>query len=377
MASSIFLGKFDMWLRWLRIELNLLRFWKSPFLMMLKNLILFASPPYDKNVNLLREDSPFNVDGLLEPGIRVSRALGARGWRVWAVDDALRENIQPDAVVLVESPRGRDIARLKKWGNVNRYLWLQESPLIRPENWDVSRHGGYKKIFTWCPLLLSMSDRYVKINVSNFNCDKIDELNFNSRPGRGLCIISGNKASLDRRELYSKRLEVVNWYEQNAPEDLSQFGTGWDRYELRAPRLIKGIFRLTPFLPRAMAVRRIVCKGRAISKASVLLSHQFNICFENAHGIPGYLTEKLFDSMLYGCIPVYWGAPEVSTNVPQECYIDYSHFGSPSALHGYLRSLSEAECDAYRSHIFEFIKSRKIFPYTLEYTVGQIVNAID
>ena len=46
--------------------------------------------------------------------------------------------------------------------------------------------------------------------------------------------------------------------------------------------------------------------GAVKDKIEWLRGYKFNICFENS-SYPGYLTEKLFDSYMAGCIPVYWG----------------------------------------------------------------------
>lgn len=38
--------------------------------------------------------------------------------------------------------------------------------------------------------------------------------------------------------------------------------------------------------------------------------YRFVICMENSSK-PGYVTEKIVNGMLAGCIPIYWGAPDV------------------------------------------------------------------
>ena len=38
-----------------------------------------------------------------------------------------------------------------------------------------------------------------------------------------------------------------------------------------------------------------------------LANYRFNLCPENSLG-EGYITEKIFDSIRSGCIPIYWGA---------------------------------------------------------------------
>ena len=42
-------------------------------------------------------------------------------------------------------------------------------------------------------------------------------------------------------------------------------------------------------------------------KFKFLANYRFNLCPENSLG-EGYITEKVFDSIRSGCIPIYWGA---------------------------------------------------------------------
>ena len=42
------------------------------------------------------------------------------------------------------------------------------------------------------------------------------------------------------------------------------------------------------------------------NKIEWLRNYRFHICFENS-SYKGYLTEKLFDAFVAGCIPIYWG----------------------------------------------------------------------
>lgn len=43
------------------------------------------------------------------------------------------------------------------------------------------------------------------------------------------------------------------------------------------------------------------------NKFKFLANYRFNLCPENSLG-EGYITEKVFDSIRSGCIPIYWGA---------------------------------------------------------------------
>lgn len=57
------------------------------------------------------------------------------------------------------------------------------------------------------------------------------------------------------------------------------------------------------------------------SKAKILKTSKFNICFENTV-IPGYVTEKLPDAKLNGCIPLYWGPAEANIDFNKKSFFN-------------------------------------------------------
>ena len=71
--------------------------------------------------------------------------------------------------------------------------------------------------------------------------------------------------------------------------------------------------------PLLVAARR-VWHGPAKSSLDAQ-SVQFALCFENSI-LKGWVTEKIFDCLFTGTIPIYLGAPEICGHVPAECFID-------------------------------------------------------
>ena len=55
--------------------------------------------------------------------------------------------------------------------------------------------------------------------------------------------------------------------------------------------------------------------------------YKFAIVFEN-RAMKGYVTEKLLNALLAGCIPIYWGAPDVSSFINPDCFLNVSDFAS-------------------------------------------------
>lgn len=88
--------------------------------------------------------------------------------------------------------------------------------------------------------------------------------------------------------------------------------------------------------------------GRS-TKLRVLSGYKFNLAYENAIEAD-YVTEKFFDPLEAGCVPVYLGAPNIERYAPGDhCYIHAADFSGPQALAEYLIALSEDE-SAYQAY---------------------------
>lgn len=79
--------------------------------------------------------------------------------------------------------------------------------------------------------------------------------------------------------------------------------------------------------------------GGGASKRRILARYPFCLAFENSIG-PDYVTEKVFDALSAGSIPVYLGAPNIAEFVPKGCYIDVSAYPSARELGAYLNYLA-------------------------------------
>ncbi len=81
-------------------------------------------------------------------------------------------------------------------------------------------------------------------------------------------------------------------------------------------------------------------KGSTENKPEMFAPYQFTIAVENA-SYPWWVTEKYYDPLLVNCIPLYWGAKNVS-----------SVFGSNShiELSGDLNNIMAIIKDVYSNH---------------------------
>lgn len=90
-------------------------------------------------------------------------------------------------------------------------------------------------------------------------------------------------------------------------------------------------------------------EGRA-QKLAVIGCHKFTLAFENSVSVD-YVTEKFFDPLIAGSVPVYLGAPNVAEFAPApHSYIDTADFAGPAELAAYLNHLDRND-DDYQEYL--------------------------
>jgi hypothetical protein len=84
------------------------------------------------------------------------------------------------------------------------------------------------------------------------------------------------------------------------------------------------------------------------SKLDTIARYKFTLAFENSISAD-YVTEKFFDALLAGSVPVYRGAPNIADFAPgADCFIDTSQFSGPRDLAEYLSYLDQHEAQYNR-----------------------------
>ena len=167
------------------------------------------------------------------------------------------------------------------------------------------------------------------------------------------------------REIYVDRIEAIRYF--STCRDFSLYGTGWDgsiwgfgpSYHRAALRVFKGT------IPPDVRRKREVMNG-----------FKFALCFENC-AFPGYVTEKIFDCFLAGCIPIYFGAPNICDIVPNRAFIDYRRFDSYADLDAFLRGMTRREASVYMDASREFLASAAFDRLTVDHFVNDILGVME
>lgn len=284
-----------------------------------------------------------------------------------------------DIVIFFDLPKKDDklYNYLKNKKHKRLYLFMFESPLIRPDNWNIINHQPFCKVFTWSDQLVDQV-KYFKFFLPNKLVLDFDR-NF---PRQKFCtIIAGNKTTVNNKsELYSERNKAIRWFEREHPQDFDLFGFAWDIGEPKS--FLKKIVKFNRFTNKAYSklceinvikylnyfhITYPSYKGRVDSKRSVLTQYKFCICYENINNVDGYITEKIFDCFFSGCIPIYLGASDINNFIWPTTYIDKRKFNTYDELYDYLKTIPDSIYENYLNEISKFLKSDDIKKFGAEY----------
>ncbi len=315
-------------------------------------------------------DTVSNRDQCLSPFVLLKQTLEGRGIALATSD--IHKPDQSALVLYLDMPFALPTGKA-----INKsVLLLFESEVIRPDNWRLDKHQHFAKIFTWHDQWVD-NVKYFKMN---FAVEWPRSINKDLAKKQKFCalIAGGHKHINHALELYSKRVEAIRWFERHHPRDFDLYGMGWNRYRFTGPRIVRALNRIRPLTKflAPLAPKFPSYRGAIEGKKPVLEQYKFAICYENARDIPGYITEKIFDCFLAGCVPIYWGANNIDQHIPRHCFIDKTAFEDYADLYQFLRNMSDAHYVEYLRNIERFLNSEKAAPFSSQHFVDTLIGQI-
>lgn len=237
------------------------------------------------------------------------------------------------------------------------YCYDYEHPQVRGINGNAALLARYRQVYTWNETLID-NRRVHRLEIPN---------DLTQRPNRSFeqrdlfCVMIAKNKEMRRPSdisLYPERLRLVRGFEQCAPDLFSLYGKAWDIPPV-APGIAGRVIKLLQqWRHRRSGTRPFPSwRGTVGSKDGVLHRAKFSLCYENLRGGAGYITEKLFDSLTNGCVPVYAGASDIARQVPPECFIDGDRFADVAELVDYLRQIGPSEYAARQQAMQAFLCS--------------------
>lgn len=249
------------------------------------------------------------------------------------------------ALIAFNDPLVHDVMAYKA---TNRILVIWEPPTIHPTNFNAAVHAKYDTILTWHDYLVD-NKKYRKFNYAlQFEFPQT-VIPFQNK--KLCCMFVGNKQSSHPYELYSQRLQMIEFFERNALQDFDLYGPGW------------------PLHYRTY-------RGYANDKRDFLKHYKFAIVYENIQKMPGYITEKIFDTFSTGCVPVYWGASNIAEHIPSNCFIAREQFASDADVYTFLKNMPAVRYNEYLKNIQTFLQSKKAELFSCKQFIKTLLSTL-
>ena len=302
-------------------------------------------------------DSKMNRDNCCDPYIKLHDCLMSRGHTINTIDISKLQLADLLIVYSLNINLKHILKEIKKNKNVFIcYVQTEPELICRLHRPIILADFPFDIVFTWNELPLKRYSHYKKMNIMNpiIDIQSVPHIPFKDR--KLCCMIIGNKMVYYFNELYSERLAAVSFFaRKNANFDL--FGMGW---ESSNDPLVKKVY-----------------KGTVVSKKEMMQHYKFAICYENNKGEMGYITEKIFDCFAAGCVPVYYGAHNVTDYIPKECFIDFLDFADYEELYSFMMNMEEKEYNEYLKAVKKFLQTDAYKEFTSEAYVRNIMHAIE
>ena len=263
-----------------------------------------------------------NRDGQLLPFQRLREYMASKGVRVHTADYLFKDNSYGEqecdyySLGLLD-----DFERVLRERSARLAAFvIMEPPVVAPS------------LYQALPRLTAVFDRVYVHNTSGdgYSLDGVDTSKLHrlywpiphddvlepywgqcSRMKRVVVINGSHNPPSKPREQYSLRIKAMSELSKIGIVDL--YGMGWNKWWSREAMWL-------PYWQNRRTLMKIY-RGMCESKFEVLQNYEFCLCFENMR-MDGYITEKIFDCLYAGTIPLYLGAPDVLDYIPADVFVD-------------------------------------------------------
>jgi glycosyltransferase involved in cell wall biosynthesis len=317
--------------------------------------------------------SRFNRDNTLIPWFRLKERLAERGVSIDTGDyltDAAGATVNRGGANVYVSYGIHDAYQslVKRDDVLLNAFYLFEVVVVDPVMYratpELARH--FRTIYSWTtrdrlrPFVPDMPD--VKPFRIPMPFDSVIEPHWSRTDRRGIILVNSNKrAALSDGELYTERLRALKHF--SARNEIDLWGRLWEN----------GLGDLEPEFGEA--VRRS-WRGPVDDKYEAMSRYRFAICYENMV-LDGWVTEKLFDCLYAGVVPIYLGAPDIDDAVDPDCYIDARRFANYDEMQRYLDSLTDSDYERYRVAGREYLSSAKFRQFSPDGFADRFIGDIE
>lgn len=348
--------------------------------------------------NVLLTLSPELSDRWMEPFVRWREFGATRGYEIDTWD--LHPWESADVIVFMDLPPYRRVLTeaKAKAPNARFLLWLYESPLSRPHMYDPRNHCDFDAIVTF-DWHLCDEQRYFRYFLPVGTAPPHADPPFSARrplvmintnrvlgpmglfafrqpglgglPGVGLAFRGWSVSpraffTQVKSEMYSRRRKIARLAEKEFPGVLEIFGPGWMGDQAG------WIHKVIP--PRPFGCARA---GYVRNKEELVPQYRFCLAYENMTGDVGYISEKMFDALSAGTVPIYLGDVRITDHVPAACFVDARQFRNDREMLQFARDCDEATWQKLREAGRQFVQSDGIKKFQSDAFANRMTEMLD
>lgn len=236
-----------------------------------------------------------------------------------------------------------------------RVLVVQEPLVVQPANYSPKVQSKYGAIVSLTP---ATGEKYLPWPQANWPEMKLD---FESREVNSIILVNANKSSFLPGSRYGLRRKVMRAF-LRAQIVFDLAGSGWDRKGFPqfkqnligiAYAIINGyVPRISEFSFPTKNNKFLKKHGIVESKYELMAQKEFAVVIENSQT---YISEKLFDALIAGCIPLFCGPALADFGIPQGVAVELPN--RPQAFVEAYAKLTQSEKDLIRQRGQEWLSS--------------------
>lgn len=282
-------------------------------------------------------------DEIAKPFCALKEALEGAGFEVRFIS---ADPIPPCTAVLVFNETCV-LSRIREHPRERCLFFILEPPFVLPAAYNRQLKEVFGKIFVLFDHLVD-NKNYFKFYYPQPRQKMLEQIpRFEDKK---LCaMIAGNRPFHHLKALYRERERAARFFGM-LPDDFDLYGAGWD------------------YNP--------AWRGTVPNKWDVLQRYRFSLCYENMQNQLGYITEKIFDCFVAGCVPVYWGASNIAEYVPPACFIDRQQFASNQKLYAFLKAMDAETYETYLKAIRDYFASPQAQLFSIQHFVDLILKEV-
>ena len=317
-------------------------------------------------------------DDLTLPVIELAKRLSAHGIECHTPD--MRPLHLFNAFLFFDMPEKKDpVFRYAKNSQKPMFLIVVENLYILPRNAEYGRYRDFKAVFTYDDTAVNRGIAEKLNYVCSLRVPDTDAIPYSNRK-TAVMVSSLIKVKKHKPQLCSyMRLKTIRFYEKFATDAFDLYGHTWDQglYTFQdRPEIFRwfSFMKAYKLLPR----RRPRCWRGMINglKRDVIGGYRFVYCYENTTELPGYITEKIFDVMMAGSVPIYLGHASVSARIPKDCYIDRADFADDAQLYDFISRMPEERWQRYLDAARNFLESQAAYEFSIPKYVKTVTDAV-